>query len=581
MEKNKVLCFYLSEEGKKIAEGCRAFFRAYLGEAEILPFKKEELKDYFSQAKLLVFVMALGIVVRSLAPFLTKKGKDPGVIVIDEAGRHVIPLVGGHAQRTNEISQDLALFLGAQPVITTASDLKGLPALDLWLKDLGFHLKNPENFPKVMANLNAKRELKVYLEERIDLPLLPYLSPANELKEAELIITYKLLPQEEMLFSRGKLKVVPPILWVGMGFHDGLREEDFAKILDESLTQHGLDPLAIKGIATLKRKASYEPLQNFCLRRGYKLLGFGGEELKKVSPPNPSLYVEEKVGVNSVAEASALLASRGELLLTKIKGKDYTLAVALSPYRRKGKLYLIGIGPGDLGHLTIRALQALHRAQTIIGYKTYLRLIQPLLQAKEVFSFGMTEEVERARLAIDLALQGKEVALISGGDPGIYGMAVLALELLTKGMEDLEVEVIPGISSLNAGASLCGAPLANDFAVISLSDRLTPLEVIEKRLESFLQADVPLVIFNPRSKGRIKPLKRAIEILIKKGKEEAPVAILTNIGREGEVVHFTRVKDIPLEKITMNSLLIVGSTQTKITNLWMLTRRGYERKYQL
>lgn len=237
-------------------------------------------------------------------------------------------------------------------------------------------------------------------------------------------------------------------------------------------------------------------------------------------------------------------------------------------------------------------MNALTKADVILGYKVYLELISYLLEGKRVISSGMRKEIERCQTAIECALDGYRVALVSSGDAGIYGMAGLVLDLCSKRnlsvgrwMEeedrnlDLVVEVIPGIAAFNAAASLVGAPLMHDFAAVSLSDHLTPWELIERRLVAGATADFVLAIYNPRSKTRPDLLEKAQEILLAHRDPKTPVAIVRRAMREGQWAQLTTLGALPFKEVDMQSVLIVGNSQTYIWNGWMITPRGYLDKY--
>lgn len=239
------------------------------------------------------------------------------------------------------------------------------------------------------------------------------------------------------------------------------------------------------------------------------------------------------------------------------------------------KLFIVGIGPGDLRHMTFEARDAIGSSDVVVGYETYLKLIESLLVDKNVVSSGMTKEVERCREAIRLAGEGRTVALVSSGDAGVYGMAGLVLEL--ESPEGVEVIIVPGVSAVQAAAAVLGAPLMHDFAVISLSDLLTPLELIERRLEAAASADFVVALYNPRSKGRTRHIERAREILLRSRAPETPVGIVRNACRDNEEKIVTTLADLPLERIDMFSLVIVGNSATFVDGHGrMVTPRGYE-----
>ena len=266
-----------------------------------------------------------------------------------------------------------------------------------------------------------------------------------------------------------------------------------------------------------------------------------------------------------------------------------------------GKIFVVGTGPGSLEHITPAARKAVEQADVIVGYGTYLDLIKELLQGKDVVSTGMTQEVDRCRKAVELAKDGKVVAMICGGDPGVYAMAGLVFEILRsqesgvmsqelKQAEssnlrtpnsELIVEVIPGISALNAAASRLGAPLMHDFACISLSDRLTPWDMIEKRLDAASFADFVIVLYNPRSKGRAGHINAAREIVLKHRKASTIVGIVKGAMRDNETVMVTDLEHMRDSDIDMQTTVIIGNSNTFAWNNLMITPRGYEKKFNI
>lgn len=225
----------------------------------------------------------------------------------------------------------------------------------------------------------------------------------------------------------------------------------------------------------------------------------------------------------------------------------------------------------------MKARRTIEEAEVVVGYKTYIELIRPLLEGKEVLSSGMTKEVDRSRTAIDRALAGDRVVVVSSGDPGVYGMAGIVLELLEKeGLTGrIDVEVVPGITSATAAAASLGAPLMHDFAVISLSDLLTPWEVIEKRLELAAAGDFVTVLYNPVSKKRTEQIKTARDIFLKHKSGSTPVGIVRNAKRAGEEVVISDLENFLNHSIDMFSVVIIGNRQTYRSDFFMLTPRGY------
>ncbi|MFZ5945316.1 MAG: precorrin-3B C(17)-methyltransferase [Bacillota bacterium] len=240
-----------------------------------------------------------------------------------------------------------------------------------------------------------------------------------------------------------------------------------------------------------------------------------------------------------------------------------------------GVISVIGIGPGDKEYLTFKADQALQDADVIIGYGTYIDLIKDIVKGKEIINSGMTKEIERARQAVEIAQKGKKVAVISSGDPGVYGMAGIVLEMTG---EQVEVEIIPGVTAATAAAASLGAPLMHDFAVISLSDLLTPWNKIITRIEAAALGDMVIVLYNPKSKGRPDNILTAREIILWHRDPSTPVGLVRNAKRGNEEVIITTLKDMLNHNIDMLTTVIIGNSETVIQRNKMITPRGYQNK---
>src|SRR5215218_194483 len=256
---------------------------------------------------------------------------------------------------------------------------------------------------------------------------------------------------------------------------------------------------------------------------------------------------------------------------------------------KKGKLYVVGVGPGSHDHMTYRAKVVIEESEVIIGYDTYVSLVEDLIAGKEVYRYAMTQEVDRANQAIDFAEKGRIVSLVSSGDPGIYGMVGLIYEILAQkgwNREDsssIYVECVPGVSSLNSCSALIGSPLMTDFAVVSMSDLLVPWDIIVKRVEAAALGDYVTVIYNPASKKRIHQLRDTRDIFLKYRKSETPVAIVKGAYRESQAIVMTTL-DRMLEHqdmLGMITTVIVGNSSTFIYDGMMINPRGYRSKYDL
>lgn len=245
--------------------------------------------------------------------------------------------------------------------------------------------------------------------------------------------------------------------------------------------------------------------------------------------------------------------------------------------REKGVLFLVGIGPGDPGNMTNRCVAVLRNCDLVVGYNSYIELVAPFTAGKHVIASGMSREVERCSRAITAAAQGKRVALVSSGDPGVYGMAGLALEIVKKKnlWSKLDLEIVPGIPAIHAAAARLGAPLMNDYAVISLSDLLTPWEIIAQRVTHAALSDMVICIYNPKSTGRTRQIRETKSILLRHREAGTPVGLARNVGRQGESVVVTTLHKMLRYKIDMVTIIIIGNSSTIVENNHMITPRGY------
>lgn len=238
-----------------------------------------------------------------------------------------------------------------------------------------------------------------------------------------------------------------------------------------------------------------------------------------------------------------------------------------------GKIYVVGLGPGNKENMTFRAYDVLKNSDIIIGYKTYVDLIEGMFPDKKIIKSYMKKEVARCEETLKLALEGNIISLISSGDAGVYGMAGLMLEIANG---QVEVEIVPGITSANASASLGGAPIVHDSVNISLSNLLTDWELIKKRIDLASQGDFVITLYNPKSSGRSELINEARDIMLKHKRKDTPVLIARNVGREGENYDITTLDKMLDYEINMFSTVIIGNSNTKVVNNKMITPRGYK-----
>lgn len=239
------------------------------------------------------------------------------------------------------------------------------------------------------------------------------------------------------------------------------------------------------------------------------------------------------------------------------------------------KLYVVGIGPGEYDQMTVKAIKALEESDVVVGYTVYTDLIKPYFENKEYITTPMTKEKDRCVLAFEKAKEGLATAMICSGDAGVYGMSGLILEIGIL-YPEVKVEIIPGVTAASSGAAVLGAPLIHDFAVISLSDLLTPWEKIEKRLKFAAAADFVICLYNPSSKKRKDYLKKACEIVLESADKDTICGIVKNIGRLGETMEIMTLEELRIKEVDMFTTVYIGNSQTKRIGNAMVTPRGYQ-----
>ena len=549
---------------------------------------KDFLNNNWKNMHLLIFIGSLGASVRLISPFLISKEKDPGVIVIDYACSKIIPLIGSHQSNTQHISYQISNLLGGEVINTSYNSNE----IDLNLDSFGFQWGwnrsgEIKDWSKLVI-LQAKKE-KIYYQQFAGNELWKSLKASQKLIRSDEIIN---LNNPEKTFHIGfmsnKNSWHPPVLWIGIGCERNTPKEFIKKSLKKVLERNNLSSLSIAGLATIELKQDENAILEISKDNNWPIKFFSLEELFNVSVPNPSEIVFKEIGTSSVAEASSILAAGvgSDLILEKTVFKNngfgaVTIAISKSMKQfapSKGEIHIIGIGPGDLSYLTNDSKKALSKCNVWIGYKLYLDLIQDLKRDDQVrLDSKIKEERSRCEKAISIAQEGIKVALISSGDAGIYGMGGLLLELLQNIQEQFRplFEVHPGISSMQMAAALAGAPLMNDFCAISLSDKLTLWEDIEKRIKGALAGDFVVAIFNPQSNQRDWQLKRTIDLFLECRTGDTPVLLARQVGRENQTKKFYNLNNLPIAEIDMFSLLIIGNSKTKLVDDIFITPRGY------
>lgn len=527
---------------------------------------KEALHRAWGECDAVVLFLATGAAVRLVAPLLESKDTDPGIVTVDDAARFAVALCGGHGGGANALAGRVAEALGATPVVTTASDALGVPALDALGERLGFGLEGGSDLAAVGATLVSGERVNLVADRRWPLGPLPENVVRQDEPEAPLILVSDRITQT----PRPAVVYRPPSLVVGVGCSRGAGAREILSLLDASLEEAGLSKASVAALASIDVKRDEAGLVEAAERLGVQILFHTAQALSAVEPPNPSEVVMEAVGTPSVAEA-AVLASGAELMVEKRKSKMATVAVGRLPVR--GRLALVSLGPGDDALIPPLAREALAASELVVGLDQYVDRVRHLLRpGTRVLTPPLGSEVERARLALEEARAGGSAALVSSGDVGVYAMASPVLELAGSGVEVL---VVPGVTAAQAAASLLGSPLGHDHCSISLSDLLTPWEVIERRVEGAALGDFVVSLYNPRSKGRDWQLGKVKEILLSHRPPDTPVGIVKDAYRPTQEVVLTDLASLRPESVDMLTIVVVGSSRTRVVAGRMVTPRGY------
>jgi len=566
------------------------------------------LAELFAAGRPIVGLCASGILIRALAPLIDDKLIEPPVVALAEDGSVAVPLLGGH-RGANALARALAEGFGCVAAITTAGDLRFGIALDEIPP--GWRIANPEQIKPVAAALLAGEPVSLVEEAgRADwlhagsvrwaedpLPNPPPLAgegrvgagAGNSGTALKIIVTNRAHPAETQA-----LIFHPPVLAIGIGCERFCPAGEIAALAHASLEEAGLAAGAVAAIVSIELKADEPGIHALARSLGIPARFFPAARLLAETPrlTRRSKAAFRATGCWGVAEGAALAAvgAAGELVVARRQSRHATCAVACAPApidaatlgRPRGRLAIIGIGPGDPAWRTPEASAFIAAAEDVVGYHRYLDLLGRATVGKRRHDSAIGAEVERARLALDLAAAGGSVALVSSGDSGIYGLAALVFELLDReprrDWEAVDIVVAPGVSAMQAAASRVGAPLGHDFCAISLSDLLTPWERIRTRIDAAARADLVIALYNPRSARRPGRLAEAARIVLAHRRPDTPSLIARNLGRAGETQQILRLDELAGAAADMLSLILIGSSQTRLIageTPRLYTPRGY------
>lgn len=543
----------------------------------------DHARDLFAAGVPVVGVCASGILIRAVAPLLSDKRTEPPVVSVSDDGSVVVPLLGGH-RGANRLAAQIAGALGAVSAVTTAGDVAMGVALDA--PPEGYKLANPDDAKSAMAALLAGQGLSVTGENIFGI----------EATGGAVDLVVSEAPQEA-----GPLRLVyhPQRHVLGLGCARDADPEELWSLVLATLKEAGIAPGAVACVASIDLKADEAAMNVVAARLGVPFRLFTAAELEAQAGrlANPSDVVFAEVGCHGVSEG-AVLACGGDLVVEKRKTANATCALGRCaaplldmPGRARGRLSVVGIGPGQASWRTPEVSRLVADAEELVGYGLYIDLLGPLAAGKTRSDFPLGGEEARCRYALERAGEGRNVALVCSGDAGIYAMGALVFELLDRapeaqGVSDAarrtEVVCSPGVSALQGAAARAGAPLGHDFCTISLSDLLTPRADILRRLQAAAEGDFVIAFYNPVSKTRRTLLAEAREILLQHRPADTPVMLASNLGRPEEEVRYRRLDALEVDEVDMLTVVLVGSSNTRLAHLGegprMFTPRGYARK---
>ena len=613
--------------------------------AAVLPYAQlydgsaaSALPRAFAECDAIISFLAVGATVRIVAPLITGKYEDPGIVCVDEALRYAIPVLGGHAGGANVLARRVAGILGATAVMTTAAEAAGSVGLDEFGADLGFVVEPSSDMAPVGAAILSGERVTLTMEQQWPVPPLPpnvVRTPQPEPGVPAIVVSDEVPrpPAAEIPDGAGaaaagnvfggasdapetvggapwaagdtagaagaagdiagtakppgpRVTYRPPSLVVGVGASTGVTAGEAGRLIDETLAAAGLSPRSVRWVATADIKAREPGLLAAARQRRWAVVTAPAAQLATIDVPTPSEIVRAAVGTPSVAEAAALLVAEGSpeqggpgpggpggarLMVTKRSSARATVAVAR--LRPRGRLALIGLGPGARDLMAPRAVEELRRASVVVGLDQYVDQVADLISpGAQVLASSLGEEEQRAGVAVSEALAGRAVALIGSGDVGIYAMASPALALAD---ERIEVVGVPGVTAALAAGAVLGAPLGHDHAIISLSDLHTEWAVIERRVRAVAEADLVTCFYNPVSRTRNWQLGRALAILAGHRPPETPVGWVRDASRPGQYSGIATLAEFDPAEADMHTLVVVGSSRTTVVAGRMVTPRDY------
>jgi cobalt-precorrin 5A hydrolase/precorrin-3B C17-methyltransferase len=516
----------------------------------------EHLQALYARGTPIVALCAAGIVIRCIAPMLSNKGAEPPVLAVAEDGSAVVPLLGGLAG-VNVLARRIAQALSVTPAITTSGELR-----------FGTCLLNPPD-GYVLADLEQGKhfvsDLLAGESVRIDGDA-PWLDEARIAQGDGARLTIRITPASAA--ARRDELVIHPRSIVAAVSGDGAVT---AEIVTAALAEQGLAPSSL-AVLLAPRSRGADPAIDAAARALGVALRFGPDDAVE-----PERLLAQSLDVSHEVRIA--------------ENRNVALGIAAAPVdaerigRPRGRLTVVGLGPGCAGLMAPDARAALDEASDVLGYETYVNMAGPFKPGQRLHCTDNREELQRARHAFELACEGRQVVVVSSGDPGVFAMASAVFEALDTGGDGrwraVDLRIVPGVSAAMATAAKAGAPLGHDFCILSLSDNLKPWSIIEKRLEHAAAADLVMAFYNPISRARPWQLDRALEIVRGHRDPGTCVVLGRDIGRPGESLTTTTLGALQSTQVDMRTMVIVGSSTTRTiaggpNGEWVYTPRWYE-----
>ncbi|MBW4515240.1 MAG: precorrin-3B C(17)-methyltransferase [Timaviella obliquedivisa GSE-PSE-MK23-08B] len=521
----------------------------------------ETLRELFTHGTPIIGICAAGILIRTLAPLLSDKRQEPTVLAVAEDGSAVVPLLGG-LHGVNDLARQIAVVFDVSPAITTTGDIRFRTAL--LDPPQGYHLANPDQAKSFISDLLSGASVKIE-------GIAPWLSNSHLPIASDGSLTIQ-VTERSLLPSSNCLIYHPKTIAIALNNALSPDPEIAIAFIRQKLIELSLSPTAIAAIFALELDAGHP---------GIAAIAQAFNVSTRFFQPDQPAWTVETVAMTAVGASGQLVLNEAEC------------AIALAPLplnvnaigRAQGRLAIVGTGPGSAEWMSPQVKELLKSATDWVGYSTYLNLVEPLRQGQQRHESDNRVELDRARQALDLAAEGRSVALISSGDPGIYAMATAVFEVIEQDAKPewqrLEIQVAPGISAMQAAAAQVGAPIGHDFCTISLSDILKPWAVIEQRILAAAQADLVIAFYNPISSQRTWQLAKAKELLLQVRSHQTPVILARNLGRSKQAIVVTTLDQFQPETADMRTIILIGSSKTRIIQrpygkVWVYTPRWYE-----